>query len=173
MRRGLGFDKAVGRPGRQRTQYNRRMSALVLQCLLKIEIPTVTDPLLIQNYQSDPLNYEGDSYEFASFQFQAYPRASLELQSSDGVIWVAYSAALKQLVDQYDGLKRAVVTATHIRLDSSRPPYVLLSQVFSSGPERGYYAFNLSNPSSALDGKIINRYFSRREFPELVFYRPG
>lgn len=149
------------------------MAALTLQMLLEIEIPSVATPLLLQNYQTDPLVYEGKTYEYGSFEFQVFPDASLDLHSPDGSIWIRNTSAIRSLVDQYNGLEKAVVTATHIRIDSSREPYVLLSQVYSSGPDRSYYVFNLSTPTSALEGRLVNQFFSRREFPELVFYRPN
>lgn len=136
-------------------------------CLLELRIPGIPTPYRWQSSQIADYAYGGFTWEFAPFEIKQQPEQSLELLAENAQIWVRNNSVVQSLVNDYDGLRRSVVTVLVIDPAGVMPSDILRTQVASSTPIGGYQVFNLSTPTTALAGSAVNRFFNKADFPEL------
>ena len=140
-----------------------------LQSLLRLEVADNGGTFYFQNYQHDPLNYDGQNYLFLGFQVESYPSSSLEIEGQQATIWINNAGVIPGLIRQYDALRRSIVTLTHL-IDTL--PVVWTLQVYSTTFRPGYTVFELNTPTSALQGPLVSRYLNSVEHPELLYVQP-
>jgi hypothetical protein len=135
--------------------------------LLELRIDK-TDTILRYNAsQTEDYAYDGYLWEYAPFEVKTQPEQNLELTAENAQIWIVNNSIVRSLINDHDGLRRSIVFIQWIDPAGIMPSGAIRSQVASSAPIGGYYTFNLSTPTNALNGAAINRYYSKQIFPEL------
>lgn len=148
-------------------------NAIALATLLKITIPDSAGVVLrYQNYQPTSFNWEGESYEPLGFEVQSYPQYDLSIGSEDLRIAIRNTAIIRNLLRQYNDLKRSIVVLTHVQPGLSVPPIGYRTIVSFASYENGLILFTLRSPTSALQGRLVLKFLEAVDFPELPYYRP-
>lgn len=143
---------------------------ITLQCLLEIHPFQSSDVIRIQNYQVDDLIWDSVAWNFAGFTFRSYPEQKLDLGNESAEILVSNNEVTASILRDYNGLRRAVVYAYHLQVDTSFPPWKWTLEVLSSAPQNGFVQFQLRGPTTALVGPTVSRYFTSADFPASPVY---
>jgi hypothetical protein len=147
------------------------VSTIVLQCLLSVFPYQSAEVLRYQNYQIADLAYGSDSYEYLPFDFRSYPSQQLELADDSAEILIRNNDVVRSALQDYDGLRRAIVQVRQVQISNSLPDWFWQLQVYDTTPEAGFVRFSLRSPTSALTGPLVSRYFNISDFPELPVYK--
>jgi hypothetical protein len=82
------------------------------------------------------------------------------------------SSQLASILRANNDLKRAVVTAYFVQLETSVPPKAIKRIVSHATREGGLIMFTLRSATDALKGAVLTKYIDAQAFPELPYYRP-
>jgi hypothetical protein len=115
--------------------------------------------------------YGGYVWTYAPFEVKTQPEQNLELTAENAQIWIINNPIIRSLINERDGLRRSIVFIQWIDPTGVMPTGAIRAQVASSAPVGGYYTFNLSTPTNALNGAAINHFYNKQTFPELPTVR--
>ena len=144
---------------------------MILQCFLEILPYDSSEIIRIQNYEASDLVFQGDTYEFAGFEFRSYPEQRLELGNEQAEIFISNNEITAGLLRDFDGFRRATIKAYHYSPDSDLPLLTWILECLYAEPVDAYIKFLLKSPTGALTGPLISRYFNAVDFPALPQYR--
>jgi hypothetical protein len=141
-----------------------------LATLIQIEIPG-SSTLRYQNYQSADYTYNGQPYSWLGFSVQSYSDSDLNLSSTDTTIAIRNTSTIQNLLRQFNGLKRSIVTIFLVDPQSLVAVAQRLIVSFST-VDQGQVVFTLRSATGALQGDLVTAKLDVATFPEIPYYRP-
>lgn len=151
------------------------MATIDLATFLKLTIPTTSVPEILryQNYSPAPMVFQGQTWEPAGFEIRDLPEGDLALATDDVKIAIANTPVARDLIRQYNGLKKTAVDCLFVQPSAaSVPPFSLKSLILNHAVEGAAILFTLKSPTSALAGKVSTKFISSADFPFLPYFKP-